>query len=286
MKVLICVSNLLVDELGLVFGGKLARSLQADISLLHVISKNKKAGDRKKGEILLREASSILGFIPDTKVKNILRRGDVVKQIVKEAERGDYEMVVTSVSRIGEGRQPTSSVHRTLLKNLPCCLLVVKNPRAEIKKILICTGGFQMAESLIAVGANIASASGSEATLFHVAANVPTMYTGLKSIEETLHELLMTDTPVARHLRRGAEILAENDIQAELKLRHGSAVYEIVREIDRENYDLVIIGASGANTMIKEWIFGNLTQDIIDAVGIPIMVVNQVRAANRSKFSI
>ena len=54
---------------------------------------------------------------------------------------------------------------------------------------------------------------------------------------------------------------------------------------ERESYDLVIIGASGANTMIKEWIFGNLTQDIVDAVGIPIMVVNQARAANRSKFS-
>ena len=282
MKVLICVSNLLVDEPGLVFGGKLARSLQADISLLHVISRKKEPEGREKGEILLREASSILGDIP---VNTILQWGDVVNQIIKEADRGNYDMVVITVSKIGEGRQPTSSVHRSLLKNLPCCMLVVKNPKAEIKKILICTGGFQMAESLIAVGADIASASNSEATLFHVAANVPTMYTGLKTIEETLHGLLMTDTPVARHLRRGAEILAENNLQANIKLRHGSAVYEIVREIDRENYDLLIIGASGANTMIKEWIFGNLTQDIVDAVGIPIMVVNQVRAANRSKFS-
>jgi nucleotide-binding universal stress UspA family protein len=282
MKVLICVSNLLVDEPGLVFGGKLARSLKAEISLLHVISGKKQPADQEKGEDLLREASLILS---DISVKTILQWGDVVKQITSEAERGNYDMVVISVSKIGEGRQPTSSVHRSLLKNLPCCLLVVKNPRAEIKKMLICTGGFQMAESLIAVGADIASASSSEATLFHVAANVPTMYTGLKTIEETLQELLMTDTPVAKHLRRGAEILAESNIQAELKLRHGSAVYEIVREIDRENYDLVIIGASGANTMIKEWIFGNLTQDIVDAVGIPIMIVNQVRAAQRSKFS-
>ena len=282
MKVLICVSNLLVDEPGLVFGGKLARSLQADISLLHVIPSKNEPKDREKGEDLLREASSILG---DPPVKTILLWGDVVNQIIKEADRGNYDMVVISVSKIGEGRQPTSSVHRSLLKNLPCCLLVVKNPKAEIKKILICTGGFQMTETLIAVSADIASASGSETTLFHVAANVPTMYTGLKTIEETLHELLMTDTPVARHLRRGAEILTEHNLQAELKLRHGSAVYEIVREIDRVNYDLVIIGASGANTMIKEWIFGNLTQDIVDAVGIPIMVVNQVRAATRSKFS-
>ena len=194
-------------------------------------------------------------------------------------------MVIITVSKIGEGRQPTSSVHRSLFRNLPCCLLVVKNPRAEINRMLICTGGLQMAESLIEVGAVIASVSGSAATLFHVAANIPTMYTGLKSIEETLHELLQTDTPVARHLRRGAEILAEKNIQAELKLRHGSAVYEIMREIDRENYDLVVIGASGADTMIKEWIYGNLTQDIVDTVGIPVLVVNQASAALKSKFN-
>ena len=124
-------------------------------------------------------------------------------------------------------------------------------------------------------------ATNSASTLFHVAANVPSMYTGLKTIEETLKELLQTDTPVARHLRKGAEILSENDIQAELKLRHGSAVYEIVREIDRQNYDLVVVGASGANTIIKEWIYGNITQEIVDAVGIPILVVNQEGAAQK-----
>jgi nucleotide-binding universal stress UspA family protein len=281
MKVLICVNDLLVDEPGLVFGGKLAEDLRAEITLLHVISKNKTPGDRDQGEQLLNNAGRILGDFPaDKKV----RRGNVVKRIIKEAQRGNYDMVIITVSKIGEGRQPTSSIHRLLLKNLPCCLLVVKNPKAEITRILICTGGLQLAESLIGVGAEIASASKSDATLFHVAANIPTMYTGLKSIEETLIELLQTDTPVARHLRRGSKILAEKNIQAELKLRHGSAVYEIVRETDRENYDLIVIGASRADTIIKEWIYGNLTQDIVDAVGIPVMVVNQSRAAQKSKF--
>jgi len=37
--------------------------------------------------------------------------------------------------------------------------------------------------------------------------------------------------------------------------------------------------------MIKEWFYGNLTQDIVDAVGIPVLVVNQERAAKNSKFN-
>ncbi len=153
--------------------------------------------------------------------------------------------------------------------------MVVKNPRAELERILICTGGLKLAETVIEVGAKFAKALDADVTLFHVAANVPTMYTGLKTIEETLSELLQTDTPVSRHLHRGAEILAEHDIDAEIKLRHGSAVYEIVREVDLEDYDLVIIGASGADTRLKEWFYGNLTQEIVEAVGVPVLVVNQ-----------
>ena len=142
----------------------------------------------------------------------------------------------------------------------------------------------KLAEPVIAVGAKFASALDADVTLFHVAANVPTMYTGLKTIEETLDELLKTDTPVSRHLHRSAEILAQNNVDAELKLRHGSAVYEIVREIDIEDYDMVIVGATGADTTIKEWFYGNLTQEIVESVGIPILVVNQKRAVD-AKFN-
>jgi nucleotide-binding universal stress UspA family protein len=281
MKVLICINDLISDEPGLVFGGQLAQDLEAEVTLLHVLPKKKRPGDRDKGEQLLRDARKILG---DCLVETKVRRGNVVNRIIKEGERGDFDVVVITVSRIGEGRQPVSSVHRSLFKNLPCCLLIVKNPMAGINRILICTGGIQGSESLINVGAEIASVTGADATLFHVTANVPSMYTGLKTIEETLDELLQTDTPIARHLRRGAEILAEKNIQAELKLRHGSAVYEIVREIDREKYDLVIVGASGADTMIKEWFYGNITQNVVDAVGIPVMVVHQGSAAQKLKF--
>ena len=282
MKVLICVNDLLFDEPGLLFGGMIAHDLQAEITLFHVIPQERELGNQDEGEHLLKRASSILGDYP---VAIKVGRGQVVNQIVAESERGGYDMVIVSVSQIGEGRQPVLPVHKSLLRNLPCCLLAVKNPRAELKRMLICTGGLQMTEALVQVGAKIANATGADTTLFHVAANVPTMYTGLKTIEETLVELLQTDTPVSRHLRRGAEILSEHNIQAELKLRHGSAVYEIVREIDRQNYDMVVIGASGADTMIKEWFYGNITQNIVDAVGIPVLVVNQERAAKSSKFN-
>jgi nucleotide-binding universal stress UspA family protein len=85
--------------------------------------KKKEPGDRRNGEQLLMKANQILG---DIQVNRKVRRGNVVKRIIKEAENGNYDMVVMTVSKLGEGRQQTSSVHRSLFRNLPCCLLVVK----------------------------------------------------------------------------------------------------------------------------------------------------------------
>ena len=271
MKVLICVNDLIADEPGLLQGKLIARYFDVQITLLHILPPKKSPGDRTRAEKLLEEANRVLGIYPVTRK---VRRGDPGKRIVKEAHRGNYDLVIVTVSHIGEHPRALG-IHRQLLKDIPCCVMVVKNPRAEVRRMLICTGGLQLAEPVIEVGARFALAFNAEVTLFHVAANVPTMYTGLKTIEETLSELLQTDTPVSRHLHRGAEILAGYNVEAELKLRHGEAVYEIVREIDLEHYDMVVIGSTGATTRFKKLLYGNLTEEIVDAVGIPVLVVNQ-----------
>jgi nucleotide-binding universal stress UspA family protein len=186
-------------------------------------------------------------------------------------------MVVITASRLG-GYPQKFSVNREILPKMPCCVLIAKNPKPEIRKILMLTGGLRVSESMINIGARLASALQAKVTLMHVAANVPSMYTGLETIEETLEEMLQTDTPIAKHLRACARVLDRCNVPSELKLKHGEPVYEIVREVDREDYDFVIIGATGASTSLKEMFFRNVTKEVIDMVGIPILVVNQRHA--------
>jgi nucleotide-binding universal stress UspA family protein len=169
---------------------------------------------------------------------------------------------------------------------MPACVVIANRPRDEIKQVLICTGGLSLADVVVQTGARLAKALGAKVTLMHVATNVPSMYTGLRPIEETLEELLQTNTPVAQHLRTCAGILNEYEVPSDIKLRHGNTVYEIVREIDLEAYDFIVIGASGASTGVKEWFMGNVTKEIIEFVNIPIMVVNQTHAKKLDDFSI
>jgi nucleotide-binding universal stress UspA family protein len=280
MKILIYISDLINDIPGIFLGGLLARSLDADVTLFHVSpKKKKKKKGRKAGEELLKQAREKMG---ELQVETRIRRGKVANKLLEEVDEGDYDLVVITASRIG--RYPRGlSVSRDILAKMSCTVVIAKNPKPEIKRILMCTGGLSISEAMISVGAKVAGALRAKITLMHVAAHVPSMYTGLETIEETVSELLQTDTPIAKHLRRCARTLAKSGVESELKLRHGEAVFEITREMDVNDYDLVILGASGASTGLKEWLLGNVTKEIIDLVGIPVMVVNQDHANKISK---
>lgn len=275
MRMLIYVGDLITDMPGIFMGELFARKLNAQVTLLHIAPRErKKKQEKKEGqEILDQIVDRFEGLLVETRI----RRGGVAAKILEELRDTNYDIVVITSSRIG-GYPRKLAVSRDVLSKIPCSTLIVKNPRQEVNNILMLTGGLQVSESMIEIGARLASVLESKVTLMHVAANVPTMYTGLETIEETLEEMLQTDTPIAKHLRRCCRILDKYRVPSELKLKHGEPVYEIVREVDREDYDFVIIGASGASSSVKEWFLRNVTKDVIDLVGVPIMVVNQAHA--------
>jgi nucleotide-binding universal stress UspA family protein len=275
MKMLIYIGDLITDMPGIYLGEKIARSVNAEVTLLHIAPKeNSKKQERKEGQAILDQ---VIDQFNGLNVRTRVRRGRVAMKLLEEVQENQHDMVVITSSRIG-GYPRKLAVGREILPKMPCCTLIVKNPRPEINRILMLTGGLRISESMIEIGARLACSLKAKVTLMHVTANVPSMYTGLGTIEETLEEMLRTDTPIAKHLRHCAGVLDRHNVPSELKLKHGEPVYEIVREVDREDYDLIIIGASGATTSFKEWFLRNVTKDVIDLVGIPVMVVNQVFA--------
>jgi nucleotide-binding universal stress UspA family protein len=101
------------------------------------------------------------------------------------------------------------------------------------------------------------------------------MYTGLDAIEETLPDLLQSDTPTARHLRQGAEILAQHQVPAELRLRYGVVADEILREANEGDYDLIVIGASGTAGRLKGWLVGDVAREVVDHAPRSVLIVRQ-----------
>ncbi|MCP4540784.1 MAG: universal stress protein [Chloroflexi bacterium] len=268
MKILLCVAGMPYAEAAISLGGAIAGVTQSPVTLLHVIQEEK---DRANGERALAAAREML---PGSAVEAHIRQGDSIGMILVEVKRGNYDLAIIGARReTGLTQQLLGSVAQKITRRVPTSVLVAREIGPSLKRILICTGGIAVADPVIDTGAWLAGAARAQATLLHVSSPVPSMYTGLQNICETLPELLQTDTPIARHLRHGAEILAQHQVTAELKLCHGVADDEILREAYQGSYDLIVIGASGKTGRLKEWLLGNVTRQIVERAPCSVLVV-------------
>ena len=140
MRILIYVGDLEKDMAGIQMGELFARCLNAELTLLHVIPKKKKKRAKKEdGEKLLKLVSEKFKGIP---VHTRIRRGNVAKKILAEIEENHMDLVVIASSRI-ENYPRNISINREILPQMPCCVVVAKNPGTEINRILMLTGGLR-----------------------------------------------------------------------------------------------------------------------------------------------
>jgi nucleotide-binding universal stress UspA family protein len=224
-------------------------------------------------------------MLPDLTIDTRIRRGDPARRILAEAREGGYDLVIVGARQ--KPRLPAhllGSVTQQVIRRVPTSVLVARQAPSpppsravapHLERVLICTGGADLADPVIETGAWLVGAAHARATLLHVVSPVPSMYTGLDEIEETLSELLQTDTPLAQHLRHGVEILARHQVAAQLKLHYGVAADEILREAFEGHYDLIVIGASGTAGRLNEWLLGNVTRQVVEHAPCSVLVVKR-----------
>jgi nucleotide-binding universal stress UspA family protein len=269
MKILACVVESPRAEAAVWQGGALARVTDGSITLLRVA---------QPGEDLPEEDPLAIarGMLSDLPVETRRREGSPNKQILAEIEEGEYDLVVVGAKRPpGTTQRLLGSVALHIARHSPVSVWIARGTEAKLGSILACTGGREVALPLIKVSARLAEATGACVTLFHVVTPFPSMYTGLGQLEETLPELLKTDTPLARHLRQGAEILAERQIPAQLELQYGVVADEIVRQAHEGTYDLVMIGLPSSGRRLTEWLMGDVTRSVVESVPCSVLVLRE-----------
>jgi nucleotide-binding universal stress UspA family protein len=247
-------------------GGLIASKMNLDIDLLVIVPLD---DYKENGEAVLEQACKDL---EGESVTCILKQGETVQIIKDQINQSDYSLMVFNKNRFDKNIYGMPSM-QVFWKTHHIPILVTENVKPKIQNILLCTSGEN--EGLLKSGAEIAKAVQAKITLLHVAAgSVPTMYTGLDVFDESVPNILKTDTPFAKHLRHGVELFTDYDVPAEVKIRHGVPVDEIVRETQLENYDMLIIGPSRVKNGFRERLLGNLTAQLIDRVELPVMVID------------
>ena len=267
MKILIILDSESYNHPPVMMGKIISDAISGSVDILVVVPRG---GHHENGQAVAEQASQDLG---ETQSQILIKEGETTAVIKEALENEEYQLVIVKADRILRLRK-TVEVDPILIKQSEISLLITQNTKPKIDRVLLCTACNEDDHRLIRQAASLAASLNATVTMLHVCAGaVPTMYTGLDQIDESVEELLQTDTSFAQYLRTGVEILRESQIESEVKIRRGIPIEEIVRETQIENYDLVVIGSSAVNRGLKEMLLGNLTNKIIDRVELPVLVI-------------
>ena len=193
MKILIYLESERYTHPPVMMGKIIARETKAELNVLVVIPKD---GHPENGEAVVNQVKIDLeGLSP----RVFIKQGSPGLIIKEELQQEDYQLLITNADRINRFNKAVD-VDPMLINQSVTSLLLTQNTKPKIDKILLCSGCKDNDFSLIGQGAGFAQSLGASVTLLHVFPGaVPTMYTGLDQIEETLEEILQTDTPFAQH---------------------------------------------------------------------------------------
>lgn len=273
MRTLISIRQLPYSEETLRFGSLVAKLEDASITLMKVIDSDASLESAQKD---LNKAVSMLEAEP---VSTKIRKGQVLAEILKETRENEYDLLVIG-SRDVAGLRDTflRTLTGKLAEQASTSVLVVREHPKDLRKILISIGGQKMNKRVVRTGTSLARAANAAVTVLYVSPPVPSMYTGLEEMEETLEELLQTDTPIAKHLRWSAQYLAESGIESEIQIRRGIVADEIMREAMKGENDLVVIGAGSMEGSLKRLLMDKVTPQVVDRAPCSVLVVRRAKA--------
>jgi nucleotide-binding universal stress UspA family protein len=270
MHMLICSIGSKRRKSTLRFAKEVARALAARATLLGVVYGK---GEPEELEQFLGEAASELQE-DGIEISVRVEKGNPEDVVISEMQAAAYDLV--TLGALGTKRSHhrfLSSVAMRIIERAESSVLVVKGDRPSLSRVLICASGAEVGHLPVWAGAAVACGAHAKATVLHVVDALPSMYTGLEQMEETLTELLRSDTAKSRELKWAAQVVkAECDI-SELKLRRGIAADEILREGKYGDYDLIVIGSSRSAGGIVRALMGDLTREIVTRAERPVLVV-------------
>ena len=269
MKPLILIPHRSYSPAALSYAKLIAKKARTSLHILYVGTRDR---HRKSAPEIIDQAIEQLAGIEVTSEVVI---GDPTEELHKAVKSHAIDLVILGEAKktgfLGLALDPMVA---KVVAQSPVPVIEVEERSEKLERILICTGGTERAIDAIKAGALLANTTASQVTLLYVTGAVPSMYTGLNQMDETLQEILDTDTPLSHHLHKGAEIMEGYDLNAKLELRHGVPSDAIITSAESGDYDLIVLGASRVGKNLRNWLLGNVSKQVIERTHVPVMVVH------------
>ena len=270
MKILFCSDGSKQSENAVRFGALIAAACQAEASVLGIVEK---AGQEDKVMQALRRAQEILKEY-HLNAELITKAGRPVPEIIKRTQETKYDLVIIGAARKGS-RGPLCMSARAykIIESVEPPVLVVIGERTALRRILLATGGTEQADATVQFAGELARRVMASVDLLHVLAEPPAVYANLIKTEEDAAKILESSSKLGRSLRHQKELLEKMGVPCEIHLEHGLVLDELLHELQRIDYDLVVSGSSPAQDRLRAYIMGNITREIVNRAEIPVLVV-------------
>src|SRR6267142_3383361 len=269
MKILICSDGMPASENAIDLAALLAGPLKAEMTLLGIVEKS--SDEQPLRQALERQAQSLRtqNAQPDI----VVRAGEPVRQILDQTSSISYNLVLVGARWTGaSGHYWRSEKTYEVIKAIQPPVLVAIGECKQLKRFLVCTGGKEFIEQAIQLTGKLAAALGASVTLLNVMAEPPAIYADLVQLEEDVSRLLESKSELGTNLQRQKRELERLGVSAEVRLRHGIVIDQVFEEARDGDYDLIVTGTSQARGLLRHYIMGDLTRDILNRSNVPVLV--------------
>lgn len=162
-----------------------------------------------------------------------------------------------------------------LIKQIPVSLLVVRNPRWPLRKILLVLRDSKFDAVAIKWVVQIASKNKAAVTVLPVIAPAPPIFAGINIQHRSLINLLGSTCPLGETLRHVSQNLAKQNIPGTLRLREGTIVEQIQQEVEECDYDFAVIAADAQNSIVR-WMMGELVNPLLNMAEVPTLLAKPI----------
>jgi nucleotide-binding universal stress UspA family protein len=255
-------------------GFRLARSMAAVVTVLCV------APSQAAGERLVTGLRKVLvGRSPAPAF--MLAIGDLAEELARETARESYDLVVVPgrseragapLSEFIDREVVAGEASRRIVSLSPFPVLVAHGPRPDLRRILLCTAAGEPGKLDVFFGGQVARTTGAAATLLFVdgpafGASLPS--TGSDGFTPGSWK---TRFWIERHLDQGLQTLASQGVQAQVSIRQGEALEQILAEAEEGSHDLIVIGGH----LVQTWADlpeRDLATELVARADRPVLVV-------------
>ncbi len=200
-----------------------------------------------------------------------VQNGNAEEIIPQKALEADYITLIGPLGRARLRHLVSGRSIRQIMEDISSPILYVPQVRVPINKILICIGGLGYELTAEYLALQIAKISSAEIALMHVVPPVELNYPTARIVSQNLDHLVDTDTPQGRSLRQAMNAIQETGLSAEIKVRQGNIVEELLNEIKTGGYDLLCMGSSYSGNSLRQLYAPNVTAEIAESVNVPVL---------------